>query len=150
MLEIMVDWTKTAYIVNGKTITYADLKADRIERQKRHLGLILDNGIPLRRAAHIWVFFVPGWIYGGWHLYIRTINRQWWIRRSFGDEKIIERLMKQFPCGLLPIPENFYAWKKAFAKTYRRGHRNRKQGMIACWVDSNYAGNRPEPDQIYF
>jgi hypothetical protein len=148
----MVDWNKTAYIVNGQVVTYAELKDSRIEEQKRRLSLILDDGIPLRRAAHIWTFYVPGPFYGGWHLYIRTIKKQWWItsRDCHENWSLVERIMKQFPCGLLPIPENFYKWKEAFAKTYRRvSARRRKQGMVACWVDVEN-DHRPMPDQIYF
>ena len=141
-----------ASLVDGKPVTFAELKAARIERQKAHMDLITDDGIPLRRAAHIWTFFVPGWIYGGWHLYIRTIKNDWWIKNRYsGDWELIERIMKQFPCGLLPLPENFGAWKSAFAKEYRRvSPRRRKQGMVACWVDVDACGNRPIPEQIYF
>jgi len=146
----MIDWTKTAYIVNGQPISYAELKANRIAKQKRRQSLILDDDIPLRRAAHIWTFYVRGPFYGGWHLYIRTLKDQWWIRGKDGDDWVlIDQIMQQFPCGLLPIRENFYAWKKAFAKRYRRGHRRRKQGMVAIWIDT--AGHRrPMPKEIYF
>lgn len=139
-----------ASIVNGDPVTFSELKTARIERQKRHMDLIMDSEIPLRRAAHIWTFYVPGPFYGGWHLYIRTIKDRWWIRDRYSDDwALIERIMKQFPCGLLPIPENFYEWKKAFSKMYRRGHRKRKQGMVAVWVDT--AGHRrPMPEEIYF
>lgn len=120
-----------ASIVNGVPVTYAEIRANKIARQRKHLAGILKCEGPQRRAAHVWTFFIPGWIYGGWHLYIRTINERWWIREC---DAFALSIMALFPCGLLPTPENFGAWKLRFARTYARGL-DRQQGMVAGWID---------------
>jgi hypothetical protein len=129
-----------ACIVNGQPVTYADIRANKIEKQRRRLERIMGCEGTLRRAAHVWVFFVPGWIYGGWHLYIRTIKDQWWIREC---DDLALSIMAMFPCGLLPMRENFHAWKIAFAQAYARAAKGRKQGMVACWIDVE-PGRRPK------
>ena len=96
---------------------------------------------PVRRAAHAWTFYVPGPFYGGWHLYIRTTSDHWGIPEC--DELALS-IMTMFPCGLLPIKENFYTWKQTFAKVYCRGSTRRRQGMVAGWVDVCDNGHRPE------
>ena len=115
-----------ACIVDGKPVTWAEIRANKTANQQRHLASILRCDAP-RRAAHVWTFFVPGWIYGGWHLYIRTIKERWWIREC--DELALD-IMTMFPCDLLPIRENFALWKQTFAKTYARAS-DRQQGMVA-------------------
>lgn len=128
-----------ACTVNGHKVTFADIRANKIAKQRRHLARVLECAGPRRRAAHVWVFFVPGWIYGGWHLYLRTINNDWWINKC---DDLALSIIKMFPCGLLPSEENFYDWKQAFAETYARGS-DRKQGMVAGWVEPEL-GRRPE------
>jgi hypothetical protein len=122
-----------AYKIDGRTVTYADMKADRIVKQKEHLQKILAIGGPVRRAAYVWTFFNPHFPYSGWHLYLRTIEDSWWIRTC---DSLAINIMQMFPCGLLPIPDNFYAWKEAFAKDHARpSSRRTKQGMVFGWVD---------------
>ena len=127
------NWPReVACIVNGVPVTFAEIRANRIANQRRHLERVLSCSASTRRAAHVWVFYNPGWLYGGWHLYIRTLKDRWWI--STCDDMAL-RLMAMFPCGLLPMRDNFGAWKQAFAKAYARGKKG-KQGMVAIWVDA--------------
>ncbi len=133
-----------AYKVDGIPVTYKELKAERVKEQAEHLEYILRNTSPVKRAAYIWVFFNPHFPYEGWHLYLRTIKDDWWIRDC--DELALS-IMRMFPCGLLPIPENFHRWKKAFAKTYARpSKRGIKQGMVIGWVE---VINGRRPDAFY-
>ena len=141
-----------AYMIsNGRNglqrVTYADIKAARIKRQKEHLGRVLACNGPMRRAAYLWTFYVPGFLYGGWHLYIRTIEGSWWIRagRPFdSDWDMVLEFMRIYPCGLLPIRENFEDWKVAFAKAHTHGKRGGKpQGVIYGWTYSCGPNDRP-------
>lgn len=134
-------WPKDlAYIINGERVTFAMLREARIQRQAEHLIRKLADRGPVRQAAHIWVFFVPGTIYGGWHLYLRTLKHSWWLKRPEG---IALDIMAAFPCGILPLPENFYEWKKAFAATYSADRDGRQQGIIHGWVECDSEGGRP-------
>jgi hypothetical protein len=135
---------------NGLTfVTHADLKRQRIAKQRTHLAWVTSlESEPCRRAALIWTFFVPGTIYGGWHLYLRTITRSNWIRPSYrfatGDKLEIE-IMTMFPCGLLPIPENICRWKEAFAHTYpcRTKRGGKPQGVVFGWADCTMGDATP-------
>lgn len=139
-----LDWPKEwACKEDGYVVTFAEIKAERIAQQRKWLELKLKEDEQVR-AAQVWTFFVPGLIYGGWHLYLRTIEDSWWIQRYGGQA---EELMTKFPCGMLPMKENFYAWKKAFAKTYPRPGL-RQQGIVNGWVRL-YKGH-PSGEFIYF
>lgn len=137
-----LNWPKeVASIVNGHVVTYADLLQERKERQARHLEMILGFNGPSRRAAHVWTFFVPGWLYGGWHLYLRTLKQDWWLRADSINQELIFEIRRLFPCGLLPIAENFYEWTEAFAKAYSRPGRFERQGIRPVWLETDGSGN---------
>lgn len=134
-------WPKElACIVNGRKVTWDEIRQMRRDRQARHLATVLRIDGPVRRAAFVWTFFVPGVIYGGWHLYLRTVTDSWWIRASNG---IALEIMRTFPCGLLPIPENFYRWKQAFAGAFPRPGKFSRQGMLAGWIECYREGSAP-------
>jgi hypothetical protein len=151
--------TEVAYMISDgqnrlKRVTWADIKADRVARQKRHLECVLQPTTPDRRAALVWTFFVPGPIYGGWHLYIRTVHDSVWLHGPEYPREIRAELalsiMQMFPCGLLPIPENFYPWKEAFARAYPyKTKRGRKpQGIVFGWVELDPDGRNPRNFQL--
>lgn len=124
-----------AYTVNGKPVTYAEVKAQKVAEQKKRLEFILDNeyGVIKRKAAQVWVFKVAGPFYSGWHLYLRTLKDRWGIKKT---DEIALKIMTLFPCGFLPLRENFEQWKIAFAKTYARPTKIwPKQGLVNVWVD---------------
>ena len=128
-----------SYGLNGlRMVTYAELKQKRIERQRQHQDWVRPPILPKRRAGYVWTFFVPGPFYGGWWAYLRTLE---------GDEKLevdrfgrgwkepaLKQAMELFPCGLLPIPENFTLWAEAFAHEHRRPGRFRRQGLAKVWL----------------
>jgi hypothetical protein len=138
-----VTWPRdVACIINGERITYSQIRKARIERQAQQLAQIQrrNSDGPIRKPAHLWVFFNPGVLYGGWHLYLRTSKHSWWLRRPEG---IALDIMSEFPCGVLPLPENFYQWKKSFAATYAADKNGRKQGIVLGWVDCEREGGNP-------
>lgn len=137
-----LQWPKNvAAVVNGEPVTWAQVHENRRQRQRQILGHRMACTGPVRRAAYVWTFFVPGVIYGGWHLYLCTLKEKWWIRRDDPFELV---LMAQFPCGMLPIPENKYRWKQAFAQQYSapRQRGGEPQGVVFGWASYASANAR--------
>lgn len=137
-----VKWPKElAYIVNGERVTWTQVKAARIEKQKRILFWKRNHHGPVRHAAYVWTFKVEVDIpYGGWHLYIWTLKHSWLLRWK---DELARDLMQRFPCGLFPIEQNFYRWKEAFAREHWRPGRFRQQGLVIGWIDCDYEGGWP-------
>ena len=132
-----------AYIVNGKRVTWADIHKRRAERDQRNIQRKREPDVPLKRAGYVWVFWQPHWIYHGWHLYLWTLKDEVWLSRGSrleGPSRFIRHLMEQFPCGVIPIRENLDQWMKAFAKTYARSGRFKKQGLLLGWVEYDSYG----------
>ena len=142
--NIGLNWSPgIAMKIDDRSVTFSELRAERVRKQRERLERIhCFDASPVRRAAHVWTFYVSHWIYHGWHLYMRTYNDRWWIREERGgNEELILKIMKLFPCGLLPIMENFYKWKEAFAADYPRG---KKQGMVVVWIELGTGGHPKE------
>src|ERR1043166_9238042 len=121
-------------------VTFDQLLEERKQKQRRHLAELLAVN-PKRQAAFLWTFYQPGlfgFAYMGWWAYIRTLNKDWKLDEPREWElhgNFTLDLMRQFPCGLLPLPENFELWKEAFGETYSRPGRFEKQGLALGWVE---------------
>jgi hypothetical protein len=102
----------------GKYITYAQLKQEKLEKQKRQLEQ--KRCIEMRKVAVlVWVFYNSNWIFGGWWTCI--YNREFEITVDFrGTDYLVEPVMKAFPLGFLPFYEMYYDWMPAFAKGGKR------------------------------
>lgn len=90
----------------------------------------------------IWVFKNDTFFFGGWWIYIKTLKHEYGINfRNEYDERIIQMAMAMFPCGVLPIVENFSQWAKQFADQYPHAgfKRKKNQGLklCHCTVDEN-------------
>ena len=62
------------FCINGEMVTYAQLKSERVERQREHLREVEAIETPIRRAAYLWTFYQPGlfgFAYMGWWAYLR-------------------------------------------------------------------------------
>jgi hypothetical protein len=143
-------WPKEiACIINGERVTYAELKKAKSERQRRRLQSILENVESVRHAAYVWVFYQPGlfgFAYQGYWLAIRTLKHCWTFEfrhEPTGDRVKTIDVMAMFPCGCLPLVENFEKWKERFVKRYRRPGRFSKQGLVAVWIECDYEGGWP-------
>ena len=136
------------FVINGEPVTYAQLKAERkaerIKRQREHLRQILISDSPVRRAAFLWCFYQPGlfgFAYAGWWAYLRICGERedhqlrWDIVGA--EDKLVQRCMELFPCGVLPIRENFETWKEEFGRQYRNPGRFKDQGLVPIWVKFN-------------
>jgi len=129
-------------------VTYDQLLQERRERQVKRLQLVRECAGQLRIAAYVWTFYTRGLggvAYAGWHLYIWALKRDWWLH---WEDPITVELMKMFPCGLLPIQQNFYCWKEAFGDTYSRPGRFKKQGLILGWVHLGRYNGRPQRFEV--
>jgi len=122
-------------------VTYAQLKAERIKRQREHLRQVETVETPVRRAAYLWTFYQPGlfgFAYMGWWAYLRILGQRddhklrWDIVGS--EDQLALRCMELFPCGVLPMRENFDLWKEEFGREYRRPGRFKDQGLVPIWV----------------
>lgn len=129
------------YIVNGQAITRADILENKRRRERRRVEWQRRNWEDVTCPCFIWTFYNPGFIYGGWWLYIKTAKES--FRVTFrNDKEMILKIMDLFPCGLLPIIENFDLWKATFAETYHRPIKNRPEqnGMVIAWARLSYNG----------
>lgn len=120
-------------------VTFKALADKRLSEKKEDSLNNLNNKLRGEKlvAGFVWVFEVPGFFFGGSWLYIKTLSHDYGI--SFGrgeyNKELIVKSMELFPCGIIPIYENFEVWMKAFAKQYKHvGFKRKKnQGIAKCW-----------------
>jgi len=122
-------------VINGHPITKSDIIATKQRRVARQLAAKRRVGA-VKRAAFVWVFYVGGVSLMGWHVYVVTINRSWWLRHHY-NEWLIPEIMTLWPCGCLPGMWNLHNWYPRFERRYhriRRLSRSGRQGMVRCWA----------------
>lgn len=144
-----VHWPKhIAQLVDGKPVTFAELLDRKREWQAERLRRKLFNwNAQETRAAYLWTFYQPGlfgFAYMGWWAYIRTLNNSYKISPRDIGRPFALSVMSQFPCGVLPLPENFRQWAEAFGQTYSRPGRFEKQGLVLGWIHLH----RGDPEQF--
>jgi len=124
-------------VINGQPITRADILRGKQERQARQLARKRQPFDYIIKPAFVWVFdngpIIP---YGGKWLYLRTLKQEYQIR----DSRTRLQIMSVFPCGLLPMIENYEIWKQAFISYYCRPDHRRPQGLAICHVRLSYNG----------
>lgn len=128
-------WPKhVASIVNGRVVTWDEVRKHRLEQQHKHLKSVLACPYAThRRACYVWTLFVPGMIFGGWHTYLCTLEDSHWFR--YYDRGVEDEIMAAFPLGILPIGERYRCeWREAFARSYPRPGK-KKQGVAYGWID---------------
>lgn len=126
-------------VINGQPITRDDILRNKRERQARKLACKLRNTEPVVKQAFIWTFYNSGFIYGGWWLYVKTLKNDWQID---SNSELTLKIMCLYPCGFLPMIENFREWKASFAEMYAYSTRKRLdlQGMALARVVVSSAG----------
>jgi hypothetical protein len=125
-----------SFIDNCGKFFNPQLKNQRIEKQKRHLARIELVQKPQWCWGFVWTFLNDTFIYGGWHLYVKTLHNSWGIGgRDRHLDQFLPVIMSLFPCGMLPFEENFHDWKEVFAKTYPHPYpRREKEGLALVRV----------------
>lgn len=114
-------------------VTYKHLLEKKINNQL--LELERKRIAPVTKPCFIWVFYNNSWIMGGWYIYIKTLKEDYALNFRNHQSDIICKAMNMFPCGVLPLEENFEAWCENFAKQFNRTgfNRKRKQGIATCF-----------------
>lgn len=114
-------------IINGLAITKSDVLSGKRELQRRELAAKRRNCEPVSKPCFVETFYVPGFFKRGWHLYVVSLKRSWGItpqrQEAWGitpqrQEVLVLKIMQMFPCGYLPVIENFHRWKATFADHY--------------------------------
>lgn len=120
------DWVPT---------TYKELLEKKIEKQKWELDRKRDCETTVTLPGYIWIFYVPGSLFAGWWIYIKTRKHDYGISfRHERNDKLIVKCMQLFPLGIIPVLENFDHWAKKFAQQYPHVgfKRNKNQGLVKC------------------
>lgn len=145
--ERMLDWPEDAVsayrFCPGKPwefTTRADVLRHKRERMERALAHKRMPAAPQRRAMYVWVFHVPGFIFGGWWAYLVGIGgatvHAGGVKGDL-DAALLAQAMALFPVEnphpLLPLSPR--EWMSRFARRYRRGRRRgRPQGKAFVWA----------------
>lgn len=139
-------------------VTWAEIHAERARRQRERLGQIRGVKVTFPRRAQLWVFLNSGWLYSGWHVYVRywnaaceTRDRVEYLgyRGGYDDERIAAELFDLLPMGagesagdyLMPPPiyQRVNVWCEAFTKRYPKRKTKsdpRKAGLLNGWTDA--------------
>lgn len=132
------------YVVNGQPITKSDILQRKRDRQRVRLAAKLRNDTVVK-PCFVWTFYIPGFPFGpGWWLYVKTLKNDWLIDNKSRYRHLALKIMRLFPCGYLPMIENFKPWKEAFAKAYHypTQRRPKNQGMTTAWATIDTASGR--------
>lgn len=103
-------------------VTYAEIKAKKVAKQQSQLWRKRSH--ETIRPCTVWVFSHGYWPIGGYYTIIKTIDREYYLNfRGHGlwhsDSQLQCQVMEAIPLGLLPSPDNFYEWMRAFVKRFR-------------------------------
>ena len=139
--QTMIDWPPAAVSASRdlpsdpwRFVTVEDVRQDKIERMNARLAAKRRPG-PQRRALHVWVFYVSGFIYGGWWAYLVGVGG---TRYSGGGTKgqlagpLLRRVREMFPVGALETLRDEH-WMEAFAKRYAK-RSGRRAGFAPVWA----------------
>lgn len=116
-----------------KITTWKDIFALRKQRQQSSLNYKRRCEISKIKHCLIWVFYNNSWLYGGWWIYIKTLKKDYALNFKNDRPDLVMKIMTMFPCGIIPLKENFYQWAESFAKEYHSDSFKRKiQGLKMC------------------
>jgi len=116
-------------------ITWDEVMKERKIKQKCQLSQKRFGVITEWKPGYIWIFFnKQEFPFGGWYCYIVTLKKDWCI--NFRDETLLhlqEKVMKLFPCEVLPLQQYFYEWMEEFEKRYHINSARKKDGKTLVW-----------------
>jgi hypothetical protein len=117
--------------------TVSDILNRKKEKMEEHLRYKRRDESRKRIPLYVWVFFVPGVLFGGWYLYLmgHGIGEGKNYRITEADKKELLKLFSLVETSLFGELDET-KWKIAFAKKYQRGMRGGKpQGKSLIWAD---------------
>lgn len=133
-------YTKKTPYDDWKATTWRDVFAVRKEKQQSNILFKRKWKSHELKACYIWVFYNKGWLMGGWWIYIKTLKRDYGINFEKNNDLVL-KAMQMFPCGIIPLLENFDQWAENFAKIYHKeAFGRKKQGLKKCVCKINGYG----------
>ncbi len=124
-------------------VTYKELLDKKISQQRSELYRKLHTSIT--KPCFVWVFHNDTWLMGGWYLYIKTLKEDYALNFRRPRPDLVLQVMNLFPCGIVPVSENFNAWAQAFSKQFHHTgfKRKKNQGLVPCYceIDGNHITN---------
>lgn len=131
--------------------TWQDIFAERKKKQDASISSKTKEGVTHLKPAFIWVFYNDPKIfpfYTGWYIYLKTTDNDYALNFTKGigtgykGEEMIHRIMHRYPCGVIPVPENFERWADAFEKTYHRESKKKiRNALLKCHIETDGFGN---------
>jgi len=123
---------KDGYGVDWKPVTYKEIYERKKAKQERSIQYKMRTEIT--KPCFLWVFYNNTWLFGGWWVYIKTLKEDYAVNFRNPDRMLLSKIINLFPCGILPLKENFSQWAEKFAKTYPHiGFKRTKQGLKKCY-----------------
>lgn len=118
--------------INWKATTWKDIFAERKARQEININFKL-SGQSIIKPCFIWVFKnEQSFPFGGWWIYIKIFKEDIVLNFRNHKPRLILKCMQLFPCGILPVNENFHLWVEAFEKEFHKTGRRKKNGLVMC------------------
>jgi hypothetical protein len=115
-----------------KLVTWEEVLQQRKEKQKSELERKRITDKSEIKPCYVWVFYNRYFPFSGWYCYIKAFKDSWAL--NFRDERkdLQLKVMQIYPCGELPIVENFYSWMQSFQKHYPFNGKRKKEGIAIC------------------
>lgn len=120
------------------TTTWQDVFKKRKEKQDKSLSFkrdLYEKKIP----CYVWVFHNGNqFLFGGWYVYVVTKNKEFALnfKPHLNYKDILLDIMKLFPCGVLPMHENFELWCEAFCSQFPKKSKKRPtEGAKTCYAE---------------
>lgn len=117
-------------------VTWSEVLDQRRQRQAERLATIREAPEPEVVPCFIWTFFIPGWLYSGWHCYL--ISRHFEIGVApEANRELTENLIRAVPMGQRPLFDEFELWMAELANRHPRKHPRdpRRAGSVIGWLE---------------
>lgn len=104
-----------------KSVTWEKVHAKRTDRIRRCEDFKRRNGIVKAIPCIVWVFNNEGkFPFGGTYVLIKTLRSETYLNFRNEQPDLILRIMELFPCGILPMIENFDLWAEQFIIQHKK------------------------------
>lgn len=123
--------------------TWEDEFKKRKAKQKAQLHYNRQSHEPIKKPALIHVFSSSQ---SGWYIYILTLKEFYSIYyyRNGWKHELVLKIMRDNPCGVIPIYENIDVWCENFTKLHstksflyptKEFYFKPKRGVLKCWIE---------------
>lgn len=122
-----------------RDVTWAEVGEEKRRRQRERLERIRRPEPPRIVPAYVWTFFIPGWLYHGWHCYVVAREFEVPVTGRDGNTELADNIMRAVPLGIIPHTDHFDRWMAELAKRHpRKKPRNdrRRAGVMFGWLEN--------------